>query len=329
MIITRTPLRVSFCGGGSDLPSFYEQHAGCVLSTTIDKYVYLSIHPSFQKGVTAVKYSQTEIVRQVSDIKHKIFRQCLSDLGVSGVEIASIADVPAGTGLGSSSAFTVGLLHLLYCYKGKFVSKERLAREACAVEIEKLHEPIGKQDQYASAYGGLNFIRFNPDGSVFVEPIIMEPASYSRLSSRLMMFYTGEVRSASAILAEQGKNVTAGDKEKNQLKICALAKELKAELERNNIDAMGEILHESWLLKRTLATGITNPDIDRWYETARQRGAVGGKLLGAGGGGFLLLYVPEKHQQRVREGLAELYEMEFGFDWQGSAVIYVGEKPKA
>ena len=329
MIITRTPFRVSFCGGGSDLPSFYKKHSGCVLSTTIDKYIYLSIHPSFQKATTALKYSQTEIVKNLSRIKHKIFRQCLTDLHVRGVEISSIADIPAGTGLGSSSAFTVGLLHLLYCYKGESVSKERLAREACEMEIEKLGEPIGKQDQYAAAYGGLNFIRFNCDGSVSVEPVIMNRSSYEILRNNLMMFYTGDVRSASSILVEQGKNITAGEKEKNQQKICALTKVLKKELENNNVDAMGEILHESWLLKRTLATGITNPDIDRWYETARKKGAIGGKLLGAGGGGFLLLYVPEKYQQNVRDSLYELSEVRFGFDWQGSAVIYVGDKPKS
>lgn len=328
MIITRTPFRVSFCGGGSDLPSFYEKHSGCVLSTSINRYIYLSIHPSFQKETTALKYSRTEIVRELHEIDHKIFRQCLIDLNVSGVEIASMADVPAGTGLGSSSAFTVGLLHLLYCYRGKFVSKMRLAQEACEVEIEKLGEPIGKQDQYASAYGGLNFYRFNRDGSVLVEPVIMSRESYQYLENNLMMFYTGDVRSASAILAEQGKNVTIGDKEKNQQKICALAVRLKEELEYNRVDAVGEIMHESWLLKRTLASGISNPDIDRWYEVARANGAIGGKLLGAGGGGFLLLYVPEKYQGKVRESLSELSEMKFGFDWQGSAVIYVGDKVK-
>ncbi len=327
MIITRTPFRVSFCGGGSDLPSFYKEHSGCVISTSINKYVYLSIHPSFDKDFTTVKYSKTEIVQDVANIEHKIFRQCLSDLYVSGVEIASIADVPAGTGLGSSSTFTVGLLHLLHCYKGKFVSKERLAREACEIEIEKLGAPIGKQDQYAASYGGLNFIRFNPDGSVLVDPVIMNRDSYDRLIGNMMIFYTGDVRSASDILTEQGTNVTFGEKEKNQKKMCSLTQMLKEELERNNIDAIGEILHESWLLKRTLASGITNPDIDQWYETARKSGAEGGKLLGAGGGGFLLLYVPEKHRQKVRNNLSELEEMEFGLDWQGSTVIYVGDKP--
>ena len=326
MIITRTPFRVSFAGGGSDIPSFYEKHSGCVLSTTINKYMYLSVHPSFKAIDTVLKYSQTEIVNDVAEINHKYFKEVLNMLRINGVEISSTADVPAGTGLGSSSSFTVGLLHSLYSYKGKFVSKEKLAQKACEIEITRLKNPIGKQDQYAAAYGGLNFYEFNKDGSVFVEPVIMRNGMYESLENNLMMFYTGQLHSASAILKEQSSNITAGDKEQNQLKMCELARELKEELQHNNIDAMGEILHESWKLKKTLATGITSPLIDEYYEIAIKNGAIGGKLLGAGGGGFLLFYVPEKRQSEVRSAL-KLTQMPMSFDKQGSAVIYVGNKP--
>ncbi|SHJ79625.1 D-glycero-alpha-D-manno-heptose-7-phosphate kinase [Clostridium amylolyticum] len=328
MIITRAPFRVSFCGGGSDLPSFYQQFDGCVLSTSIKKYMYITIHPDFYKDSIVLKYSQTEIVKSIEEIKHKIFKQCLSDFNLSGVEISSMADVPAGTGLGSSSTFTVALLHLLYTYQGKFVSKETLAKEACMVEIDKLGEPIGKQDQYAAAYGGLNFYTFNRDGSVKVEPVIMKNQSYKDLEQNLLMFYTGDVRSASKILAEQSSNMKLKDKVKNQLKMCELTKTLKKELESNNIDAMGDILNEGWFLKRELASGISNPVIDDMYTTAREAGASGGKLLGAGGGGFLLFYVDEKNQSNVRKALSPLREMDFHFDNSGSSIIFVDRDSK-
>lgn len=326
MIITRTPFRMSFAGGGSDIASFYGKHGGCVLSTTINKYMYISVHPSFELKETVLKYSQTEVVDDISKIDHKYFKEVLNMLRISGVEISSTADVPAGTGLGSSSSFTVGLLHALYSYKGKFVSKEKLAAKACEIEIDRLKNPIGKQDQYAAAYGGLSFYQFNKDGSVFVEPVIMRSELYSQLERNLMMFYTGELHSASAILKEQSVNITSGGKEANQLKMCDLARELRDELQHNNIDAMGEILNEGWNLKRTLASGISNPEIDEYYDTAIKHGAIGGKLLGAGGGGFLLFYVPENRQQEVRIALG-LQQMPFSFDYQGSAVIYVGLKP--
>lgn len=326
MIITRTPFRMSFAGGGSDIASFYGKHGGCVLSTTINKYMYISVHPSFELKETVLKYSQTEVVDDISKIDHKYFKEVLDMLRISGVEISGTADIPAGTGLGSSSSFTVGLLHALYSYKGKFVSKEKLAAKACEIEIDRLKNPIGKQDQYAAAYGGLSFYQFNKDGSVFVEPVIMRSELYSQLERNLMMFYTGELHSASAILKEQSANITSGDKEANQLKMCGLARELREELQHNNIDAMGEILNEGWNLKRTLASGISNPEIDEYYDTAIKHGAIGGKLLGAGSGGFLLFYVPENRQQEVRIALG-LQQMPFSFDYQGSAVIYVGLKP--
>ena len=326
MIITRTPFRVSFAGGGSDIPSFYEKHGGCVLSTSINKYMYISVHPSFARMDTILKYSQTEIVGDVSEINHAYFKEVLDMLRLDGVEITSTADVPSGTGLGSSSSFVVGLLHALYSYKGKFVSKEKLAQKACEIEITRLGNPIGKQDQYAAAYGGLNFYQFNTDGSVTVDPIIMRSEMYFELEKNLMMFYTGELHSASEILKEQGQNITDGQEETNQLKMCELAKELRDELHMNNIDAMGEILNESWKLKRTLASGISNSQIDEYYGIAMDNGALGGKLLGAGGGGFLLFYVPEKRQADVRNAL-KLTQMPIAFDRQGSTVIHVGLKP--
>lgn len=325
MLITKTPFRISFCGGGSDLAAFYEQYGGCVLSTSINKYMYISIHPYFNENQTMLKYSENELVDDIKDIKHKIFNEVLNDMNISGVEISSTADVPGGTGLGSSSTFTVGLLHTLYCYKGKFASKSRLAREACEVEIEKLGAPIGKQDQYAAAFGGLNFIRFNKDGSVSVEPVMMKADTYKRLQNNLLMFYTGTTRSANTILSEQKKNITQDDKNENLRKMCALAEEMKRSLERNDLSTFGSILHQSWELKRTLASGITNPEIDAAYERAMKSGALGGKLLGAGGGGFLLFYCEPEKQDELRKNIG-LKEFEFKFEQDGTSIVYIGDK---
>lgn len=325
MIITRTPFRVSFCGGGSDLPEFYSRHGGCVLSTAISKYMYISIHPYFKEDTIVLKYSKTETVKKYLEIDHVYFRAMLEMMSINGVEITSTADVPAGTGLGSSSSFTVGLLHGLYSYSGKFVSKERLASEACNIEIEQLRQPIGKQDQYAAAYGGLNYYSFNKDGSVFVEPIIMKEACYEELNHSLLMFYTGDVRSASAILKQQGSNIIQGSQEMNQLRLCQITKDLRGYLQNNKVDRLGEVLEEGWKLKKTLAEGISNPQIDEYYEIAKKHGAVGGKLLGAGGGGFLLFYIPERQQDKLRQALP-LQEMKFRMDRQGSTIIYVGDK---
>lgn len=325
MIITRTPFRVSFAGGGSDLASFYIKHGGCVLSTAINKYMYVSIHPSFV-GETVLKYSKTEVVDSLDKIQHKYFRQMLKMHDISGIEIVSTADVPAGTGMGSSSSFTVGVLHALYAYKGKYVSKEKLAAEACDVEIRYLGNPIGKQDQYAAAYGGMNFYEFNKDNSVAVEPIIMDEEAKKNLQDNLMLFYTGKLHSASDILKQQSENIKTGEKENNQLKMCDLARNLRDELQKNNIDAMGEILHENWILKKTLASEISNPMIDALYEKAMKAGATGGKLLGAGGGGFLLFYAPKEKQSTIKSEIG-LPQLPVSFDRQGTSVIYVGDKP--
>jgi D-glycero-alpha-D-manno-heptose-7-phosphate kinase len=327
MITVRTPLRVSFCGGGSDLPAFYRRHTGKVISAGLNRYVYLTIHPSFDKDKIHCRYSKNELVDDAGELEHPIFRELLQQFGINGVEITSNADVPSGTGLGSSSSFTVALLHLLYSYRGKLVSPERLAREACHVELEILKEPIGKQDQYAAAFGGLNLFRFHPDESVQVEPLLMSREALQRMERNLLMFYTGDIRSASAILSEQSKNVLRdADKEKAQLRIADLVESLYTELSKERIDSLGSFLHENWLAKRELASGITNELIDKAYGAALAAGATGGKLLGAGGGGFLLFYVPEHRHSAVKNALSALRYMPFGFSGGGSSIIYVGDK---
>lgn len=323
MIITRAPFRVSFCGGGSDLPSFYEKYGGCVLSTTIRKYMYLTIHNYFHKDQIVLKYSKTETVRDYEEIEHKYFRQCLKDFGIMGVEISSMADIPSGTGLGSSSSFTVALLHLLHTYKGEYVSKYKLAKDACEVEINKLGEMIGKQDQFAAAFGGLKFYEFQPGGFVNVEPVIMSSQSYKILEDNILMFYLGGEHSASEILKEQSRNVKTADKAKVQQRMCELTRVLKEELQKNNVDVMGELLHENWMLKKSLASGISNPFIEEAYEKAMSAGALGGKLLGAGGAGFMIFYIKPEKQKDVRNVLRNLREMDFEMDNSGASIVHV------
>ena len=327
MIITRTPFRVSFAGGGSDLPSFYRRHEGCVLSMTINKYMYVSIHPTFNRDETVVKYSQTEIVRDVRAVQHPIARQLLLDYGIDGVEIVSTADVPAGTGLSTSSAYTVGLIHALNAFRGKLCSQERIAREACELEIEKLGEPIGKQDQYGTAVGGLKFIRFKSDDSVEVEPLAVSRQKLSELEGNLLLFYTGLTHSAGEILQEQNKNVAGEDKKfQNLVKMTELAYELREAVGADNLDDFGRILNENWLLKRELASQISNDKIGKYYDLAMANGALGGKLLGAGGGGFLLFYCPKEKQKRLRSALSDLWELPFAMESSGTKIIYVGDK---
>ena len=326
MIITRTPFRISFAGGGSDLASFYTRHEGCVLSASINKYMYIIAHPSFDSNTTAVKYSKTEIVDDVHKIQHPIVRQTLQDYGVRGVEITSVADIPSGTGLASSSAFTVGLLHTLNAYTGKFKSQEELAAEACDVEINKLGEPIGKQDQYGCAVGGLKFIRFMSNGHVEVEPLLLSADCLQKLKQNLLMFYVGGEHDAGEILKQQSKNVSQETKFQNLVKMTELAKELRAALLEEKIDSFGEILHKGWLLKRELASGISNPSIDKFYNIAIENGALGGKLLGAGGAGFLLFYCEKEKQTRLRSALNMLTELYFDFDYAGTSIAYVGNR---
>jgi D-glycero-alpha-D-manno-heptose-7-phosphate kinase len=325
MIITRTPLRVSFAGGGTDLRAFYGRERGAVLSTAIDKYIYITVNPKFDHRIRA-SYSVTEIVDRPDQLKHELIREALRLAGVEGgVEITSISDVPSqGTGLGSSSSYTVGLLHALYAFTGRFANAERLAAEACRIEIEICGKPIGKQDQYIAAYGGLQHIQFNPDESVFVDPIPCAPGLRARLQESLLMLYTGTTRSANDVLREQRRGTEAGGATADGLrKLRDLADQLRDALCAGQLDGFGEILDAGWRLKRELAPGITNADIDRWYDRARAAGAIGGKLLGAGGGGFLLLHAhPERHDD-IRRALPELRPMPFRFEPQGSKIIFI------
>ena len=321
MIITRTPFRISFCGGGSDLRSFYEQQEGCVLSATINKHMYISIHPYFDDGWISLKYSKTELVDRVEKIEHRILKEALKEYGLSGLEITSTADIPAGTGLGSSSSFTVGLIHALDVYTGKHRDKAGMAAHACEIEIDRLGAPIGKQDQYAASFGGLNLIRFLTDGSTLVEPVRIDGDTLSLLDKRLLLFYTGKTHNASRILAEQKANMKERDRFQGLAEMCELAKELKRSLERGDLDFVGTLLHENWRIKKTLASGISLPEIDDAYETAMRHGAKGGKLLGAGGGGFLLFYCKEDRQAELKEGLG-LKELPFHLESDGTSVVF-------
>jgi len=325
MIITRTPFRISFAGGGSDLPAFYRKNGGAVLSTTIDKYMFIAIHPFFDTKKTQLKYSKTELVSSFDDIQHPIFREVLKMYNISGVDINSIADIPSGTGLGSSSSFTVGLLQAINAYQGKYIAPEQLASLACHIEIERLGEPIGKQDQYAAAYGGLNFITFYPDDTVNVEKIIMNAEKKKELEENLFMVYTGDVRSASSILHQQSQNISRSDLSAAQQQMVTLTYNLRDALHANNHDDFGRILHEGWLLKKTLTNTISTDHIDTIYEKGIAAGATGGKLLGAGGGGFILLYCPKEKQEKFCETMKEYRKLSFKFDNFGTKHIYIGE----
>lgn len=320
MIITRTPFRVSFVGGGSDLKEFYTQNGyGAVVSAAINKYMYIVIHPYFHDKIR-LKYSKTEDVENVDEIQHPIVRECLRKVEIErGVEIASFADVPAGTGLGSSSAFTVGLLNALYAHKGKIVSKERLASEACEIEIDILKEPIGKQDQYASAYGNINYIRFNRDETVNVSLILLTESTRRKLENNLCLYYIGGKRKAGDVLDEQKNNISIHGNFQNLKKMIALADEFMDVLYKGEVDYIGSLLHKGWLYKKELASGISNEGIDTLYSKALEHGATGGKLLGAGGAGFLLFYSTdnEKLQKHFQYKI-----LPFNIDREGTKIIF-------
>lgn len=324
MIITRTPFRVSLCGGGSDLEAFYKKNGGCVISLTINKYMYITSHPSFDSNDTVLKYSKIEKVCSVKDIEHKIFKECLKQERIKGLEITSIADIPQGTGLGSSSSFAVGLIHNLKCHKREYVSKLELAEEACNIEINKLGKCIGKQDQYAASFGGLNYYQFNKNGKVDVVPIMMNKLSLDKLENNLIMLYIGGEHDASKILEEQSNNMSNVDKENIQKEIRDLTIKLRYELEHNNVDYVGEVLDKNWQLKKQLASGISNKEFDKLYDMAIKSGATGGKILGAGGSGFFLFYVPLNKQDNFRKKMSKYRELKFKFDFLGSTVIFVG-----
>jgi D-glycero-alpha-D-manno-heptose-7-phosphate kinase len=324
VIISRTPLRMSFVGGGSDLPCFYREHGGAVISTAIDKYIFVTANRKFDDGVR-VAYSRNEEVNCAVEVKHSAVRAALGMVGLrGGVEITTIADIPSrGTGLGSSSSFTVALLHALYAFQGQYVSGSRLAEEACQIEIDVCGEPIGKQDQYAAAFGGLNLIEFFPDDTVALSPIVCRPETIDRLQESLIMLYTGITRNASSVLSEQSQEVAADAAKIEALKhMVRLGYTLRDELHSDNLDAFGEILHENWSLKKSLTSRISTSEIDEWYDTARRHGATGGKILGAGAGGFLLLVAPPERHAAICHALPVLRPVPFTFERFGSRIIF-------
>ncbi len=327
MIISRTPFRISFVGGGSDMEAFYSRCPGAVLSTSIDKYMYISSHRFFFQNQIRVKYSETETVNNIDELKHPLLRETMRKVGLTqGIEISSIADIPSGTGMGSSSSFTVGLLQCLYANKREYITHEQLAREACEIEIDILGEPIGKQDQFAAAFGGLNVINFLPNGDVRVEPLYIKNEIYQQLQDNLLMFYVGNQRKASDILTEQKKNASQEDKFNILKSMVALVPDLRDCLYSGHLDDFGSILHENWILKQKLASQISNNDINEIYEAGIRGGAKGGKLLGAGGGGFMLFYCTKENQQKLIDKLKPLEKFDFAFDREGSKLIYFADE---
>jgi D-glycero-alpha-D-manno-heptose-7-phosphate kinase len=323
MIITRAPFRISFAGGGSDLEAFYSHEPGAVLSAAIDKYVYIAVKGHFDLNFR-ISYSKTEFADSVDQIDHRVVREVLKSLKiVRGLEIVSMADLPARAGLGSSSSFTVGLLQALYAIQGRVVSPERLAHEACRIEIETLHEPIGKQDQYIAAYGNLQFIQFNPDGSVFVNPVPCTTETRQELNRHLLMFFTGSMRDAREVLSKQRANTS--QKLDVLRRMCEIAQRLREVLtEGRDLNVFGQLLHEGWEAKKSLESSISNVQIDEYYERGLRAGALGGKLLGAGAGGFLLFFCQPHKQKELREELSDLRELTFTLDHEGSKIIYIG-----
>lgn len=323
MVVTRTPLRVSFAGGGTDLPSFYEREYGAVLNTTINQYLYVTVKRHgelFDEGFR-LNYSQTETVVRLDEIKNNIARECLRFLNIEPpVYISTIADLPEFSGLGSSSSFAVGLLNALHAYRGERVSAGQLAEEASHIEIGILRRPIGKQDHYAAAFGGLNLFSFMPDGSVRVEPQHLADNALPRLFDHLLMLWTGIQRDAGSVLREQNENTPS--KRAALQTMRGHAQQLQV-LARNGLDPLevGRVLDATWQLKRQLASTITNDRIDAWYRRAKGAGAVGGKICGAGGGGFLLLLAPHERRAAVRQALGEMTEVPIRYEAQGSRVL--------
>ncbi|MBU0685783.1 MAG: GHMP kinase [Candidatus Thermoplasmatota archaeon] len=324
MIISKTPLRVSFAGGGTDIADYYRTGHGAVVSSAIKKYVYVTVNKRFDDDIR-ISYSKTEIVDSLDKVEHGLVREALRKVGIrNGIEITTIADIPSkGTGLGSSSAIAVGLLNALYAFKGYRASPKKLAEEACEIEIEKLGEPIGKQDQYIAAYGGIQHIKFNADETVTLDPVICPPKTKRDIESHLMLIYTGKTRKASDILSKQKSNSKTNkeilDKMRDQ------AEQLFHDLTSLQVNKLGQALKDGWELKKSLAKGISDPEIDKIYAKALKAGAVGGKITGAGGGGFLVLFVPPESHWSVRNALTGMKDLEFKVEPQGSKIIYVGD----
>ena len=324
MIIVRSPLRITLGGGGTDLPSYYRDHGGFLIAGAIDRYVYITLHDTFVEDLI-VKYSSLERVSDASELKHPIVREAFAFLKMDGkrLELTSMADIPAGTGLGSSGSFTTALLKALHSHNKHLVHPQELAEQACHIEIDRLGEPIGKQDQYIAAYGGVTCFRFGQDGSVEASPLAMSSEARDNLEDNLVLFFTGYSRKASSILAEQDTKTKSSDKSMvdNLHYVKDLGLRSKAVLEAGRLADFGRLMHEHWEYKKRRSSGMSNPVIDDWYGLALRNGAIGGKLIGAGGGGFLMFYTEEKLRLRHAMREAGLIEVRFRFDFEGTKVV--------
>ena len=324
MIITRSPLRISLGGGGTDLPSYYREHGGFLIAGAIDKYVYITLHETFVPEII-VRYSKMEVVSRADEIRHPIVREALGLVPIEDphIELTSMSDIPSGTGLGSSGSFTTALLCALHTYRRNHVTQRDIAEQACHVEIDILGEPIGKQDQYIAAFGGITAFTFHPDGKVDVEPLRLLAATVHRLEDGLAMFFTGYTRNASEILKDQ--DVRSRQKDQDMMEnlhfVKRLGYESKAALEAGDLRGFGELMHVHWERKRARSTGMSNREIDSYYELARANGAIGGKLIGAGGGGFLLFYTEDKARLSAAMAGVGLREVRFRFDFGGNRVM--------
>jgi D-glycero-alpha-D-manno-heptose-7-phosphate kinase len=324
VIITRSPLRISLGGGGTDLPSYYCDHGGFVISAALDKYVYITLHQTFFEELI-IKYSHMEKVRSLEEIQHPLIREALRVLGqeARSLEITSMSDIPAGTGLGSSGSFLTALLHALHIYRKSVIPKQELAEQACHIEIDRLGEPVGKQDQYVSAFGGVTCFHIDNEGKVKVAPLAIGNEALANLEDNLVLFYTGYTRSASEILNDQDKRSKQGDRSiiDNLHFVKKLGFESKQALEAGDLRRFAEIMHVHWEYKKARSKGMSNGSIDEWYELGRAHGAIGGKLIGAGGGGFLMFYTEDK--TRLRHAMREvgLREVRFRFDFQGTTLV--------
>ena len=325
MIITRSPLRITLGGGGTDLPSYYRNHGGFVIAAAIDKYVFVTAMRPFAEGIY-LKYSKLEHVEVADDVQHPIIREAIKMLGfrTPQIEITTLADIPAGTGLGSSGSFSTALLKALYAHRRRLLHPSELAELACEIEINRLGEPIGKQDQYIAAYGGVTCFTFHPDETVEARPLKLSMDSLFTLEDNLLLFFTGFSRSAGSILADQKSRTERADTD--MLANLHYAKDLGLRsceaLQKGDTDTFGELMHEHWEHKRRRSVGMSNPQIDEWYELGRQNGAIGGKLVGAGGGGFLLFYSEDHRRLRAAMAKAKLEEVRFRFDFEGTKVLF-------
>lgn len=325
MIVSRAPLRFSLGGGGTDLPSYYREHGGFVVSAAIDSYVYLTANRRFYSSIR-LAYSETEIVNKIDEIKHPIFREALRLTGIdSSIELTSVADLPSNSGLGSSSSFTVALLNALYTYKRELVSPERLARDACELEMVRLGEPVGKQDQYIAAYGNVTALSIDREGKVEVAPVPVKPEVLDELQNNLLVMYSGVERPAKLVLTEQRDRLRQADDKTlaGMHRIKALGRDVYDLLVRGDTDSYGALLHEHWQHKRQLASKMTDDTLDEHYAAARRAGAIGGKLIGAGGGGFFMFYVRPAERRRVFEALVArgLQQLRFRFDFDGARIL--------